>query len=131
MEPDQFCWRAGALLTLLTLNPRNSGSGYQLMIPKISYLTIVNESRISKIDKLPTFINENKLYRLKYMVMKGRTLSPYGYSYHYIPQSVPLSFNTGNTLRFVQLNNSSFKIRNNKTSLSALIKITLQYLSFS
>ena len=38
MEPDQFCWRAGALLTLLTLNPRNSGSGYQLMIPKISYL---------------------------------------------------------------------------------------------
>ena len=98
--------------------------------PKISYLTIVNKSRIPKIDKLPTFINENKLYRLKYMVMKGRTLSPYGYSYHYIPQSVPLSFNTGNTLRFVHLNNSSFKIRNNKTSLSVLIKITLQYLSF-
>ena len=80
----------------------------------MSYLTIVNEPRIPKIDGLPIFIDENKLCSLKYMVRKGITLSPYGYSYHYISQSVALSLHAVNTLRFVHRKNSSFKIQNNE-----------------
>ena len=38
VKPDQFCWGANALLTLLKLSTRNNHSGHQVMSPRNSYL---------------------------------------------------------------------------------------------